>query len=341
MIRLRLIATPFGRHSQGPGRIAVLAAVALFICLFSNSDRGESLPKRTLLGIGYSPARMPFPSDVDIERFFDEASQIGSGVVLTIDWHSMRSVGRIRKIAGLARSHGLKLHLYLDPIALEGRRTTLSLPESAGGISLRDPAVRRKFADDAVELAALGPDYLGLATEANLFAENSAEYPPLLTLIGETYRRVKKRYPSMPVTVSFQWDVMSSRGDFELLRQFSGIIDVYSFTSYPDEFGNATPDVPSDYFSGIRKALPDSRIGISELGWSSAPPGSERRQADFMQRVPALFKGLGAEYVMLAELHDVPIFSGDQARLNAIGLRTVDDLPKESWNIVVGLPALH
>jgi hypothetical protein len=63
---------------------------------------------------------MPFPSDVDIEQFFDEAARLGSGVVVTTDWHSMRSFERVTELSKLARSRGLKLHLYLDPIGLEG-----------------------------------------------------------------------------------------------------------------------------------------------------------------------------------------------------------------------------
>jgi hypothetical protein len=60
-----------------------------------------------------------------------------------------------------------------------------------------------------------------------------------------------------------------------------------------------------------------------------------------MRRIPTLTKGLDAEYVMLAELHDVPIFSDLRARLNNLGLRTADDMTKESWRVVVELPALH
>jgi hypothetical protein len=37
-----------------------------------------------------------------------------------------------------------------------------------------------------------------------------------------------------------------------------------------------------------------------------------------------------AEYVMLAELHDVPVFSDVRERLNSVGLLTVDDMAKES-----------
>ena len=288
-------------------------------------------------GVGIAPEDLP---EV-IERFFDQAAQIGSHVTLICDWHSMPRIVRIRQICNLARSHGLKVHLYLDPVALQGGRKEPSIPETAAGNSFLDPSVGKAYQATALSLAALGPDYLGLATEVNLFTQNRVEYDALRKLIGAAYREVKARRPDLPVTVSFQWDVMTYTSAFESVSQFKGIVDVYSFTSYPDEFGNANPKVPDNYFLRIRRLLPNARIGISELGWSSAAPGSEKEQAEFLLRLPALTKDLGAEYVTLAELHDVPIFTGDQSRLNAIGLRSVDDVPKNAWEAILTLPAIE
>jgi hypothetical protein len=323
--------------------LSLAVALALLVLRDFNMvvSQAAVATKHTILGVCYSPAHMPFPSEKDLEEFFDQTAQIGSSVTFICDWHAMPPPERIRRIRDLARSRRLKLSLYLDPIALEGGRNKPAIPGSVAGSSLRDPAVRRAYKTQVLELAALGPDYLGLATEVNLFAQDSAEYAALVDLVRETYREVKKEYPLLPVTVSFQWDVMSKVQNYELLNQFAGIIDVYSFTSYPDEFGDPNPSVPENYFLSIRKVLPDSRMGISELGWSSAQPGSQRKQADFIQRIPALMKGLRAEYVTLAELHDVPIFKGDQSRLNSVGIRTVDDLPKPSWKAVVTLPPIE
>jgi hypothetical protein len=316
-------------------------AVALALVSLGGSTRSLSqdavASKHTILGVCYSPAHMPFPSEKDVEAFFDQAAQIGSSVTLICDWSTMPPPERIRRIRDLARSHRLKLSLYLDPIALEGGRHTPAIPESVAGRSLRDPVVRRAYKMQVMELAALRPDYLGLATEVNLLARNSAEYAALVDLVRETYQAVKKEYPLLPVTVSFQWDVMSKAENYESLNQFAGIIDVYSFTSYPDEFGDPNARVPDDYFLSIRKVLPTQRIGISELGWSSAQPASQQTQADSIRRIPSLMKGLRAEYVTLAELHDVPIFSGNQSRLNDVGIRTVDDYPKESWEVALKL----
>ncbi|MGO9606532.1 MAG: hypothetical protein ACLQAT_24600 [Candidatus Binataceae bacterium] len=268
--------------SRAQGVWSCLALAILVVGAFAASATPVcSAPKYTVLGVGYSPAHMPFPSESDVEEFFNQAAQIGSGVTLICDWRAMPPPARIRRIRDLARSHRLKFHLYLDPIALEGGRNTPAVPKSLGQGSLRDPAVRRAYEAQVMELAALQPDYLGLATEVNLFAQNSVEYAALLDLVRETYLGVKKVYPSLPVTVSFQWDVMSKAQNYESLYQYAGIIDVYSFTSYPDEFGDPNPSVADDYFLLIRKVLPDARIGISELGWSSAPPGSQQRQLSF------------------------------------------------------------
>jgi hypothetical protein len=240
--------TAIERHAHRGHLLSVATAlIASVASVFSAGTFSQtSVPNERYWEWVYSPAHMPFPSDVDVEKFFDEAVRLGSGVVVTIDWHSLGSLARVSRLSNLARSRGLKLHLYLDPIALEGGRTTPSVPESAGGNSLGDPAVRRKFESDAVELARLRPDYLGLATEVNLFERNPKEYRELLSLVGETYRRVKKDYPALAVTVSFQWDTMSK--SLGLLKQFSRIIDVYSFTSEPDAFGNAAPPGPRQLF---------------------------------------------------------------------------------------------
>src|SRR6266852_2891666 len=91
-----------------------LALVTLVPCTFVTPAGSASRDaKQTRLGIGYSPAHMPFPSNDDITGFFDEAARIGSSVTWICDWHSMPSPDRIRVVRSLARSDGLKLHLYL------------------------------------------------------------------------------------------------------------------------------------------------------------------------------------------------------------------------------------
>ncbi len=302
--------------------------------------REQPRPRDTLLGTSLSPAHLPFPSRADFSTFFDEAAAIGSHVTWICEWESMPTSVQIKIIQNLVKRSGLKFHFYLSPIALTGGRKSPAIPASVGGSSFNDPLARRAYKDRVLALAALAPDYLGLATEANFLAQNPPELVAFASLARETYAEVKQRYPAQVVTISFQWDVMRAHPQFNVVQQFAHSLDVYSFTSYPDAFGNPTK-IPTDYFSSVRKILPSEPLGFSEVGWSSAPPSSEDEQAKFYSQVPELMRGVRPAYVTLALLHDVDIFRDELARLNAVGIRRIDDAPKKSWDVVLGFPDMH
>ena len=296
----------------------------------------------TILGTSLSPAHVPYQSDRDIDRFFEQARQIGSHVTWIVEWESIPPMMYFQVIHQKAADKGLKFHLHLSPIALMDGRKRPAIPASIGGVSFSDPKVRQAYKDQVLTLASLQPDYLGLATEVNFLAQNPPEFAAFASLAQETYAAVKKQYPNQTVTISFQWDVMSAHKQFEVLDQFAKSLDVYSFTSYPDAFGDASKiNVPDDFFTAVRKVLPTQRIGFSEIGWSSAPPSNEDRQAEFFGRMPELTGGARFEYVTLALLHDVSLFTGELERLNHVGIRTIDDAPKESWGVILNLPQLH
>lgn len=297
-------------------------------------------PRDTLFGTSLSPAHLPFPSRADFSTFFDEAAAIGSHVTWICEWQTMPTPAQIRIIHNLVKRSGLKFHFYLSPIALTGGRKSPAIPASVGGSSFNDPLVRRAYKDQVLALAALSPDYLGLATEVNFLAQNPPELTAFASLARETYEEVKQKYPAQIVTISFQWDVLRAHPQFNVVRQFAHSLDVYSFTSYPHAFGKPTK-IPADYFSSVRNILPSEPLGFSEVGWSSAPPSSEDEQAKFYSQLPEFMRGAHPAYVTLALLHDVNIFKDELARLNAVGIRKIDDAPKKSWDVVLGLPEMH
>ena len=181
----------------------------------------------------------------------------------------------------------------------------------------------------------------GLRPRLTSLAANPSEFASFVTLAHEAYVAVKKKYPAQIVTLSFQWEVMRAHRQFDLLKQFAGSVDVYSFTSYPDAFGDPSKaKLPDDYYSSIRKYLPTERIAIAEIGWSSAPPNSEENQAAFFARLPVFTRGAKFDFVTLALLHDVSLFTGELERLNHVGIRTIDDAPKMSWDVIFSLPEL-
>ena len=301
--------------------------------------RGAAV-KDTIIGTSLSPAHVPYPSDQDVATFFDEAAQIGNHITWIIEWQQMPPIETVERVRQVAMLKGFKFHLYLSPIALTGGRKSPAIPAIVGASSFGDERVHTAFVGQAMALAALRPDYLGLGTEVNFLDQNPREFDAYVALVHEAYRAIKREYPAQIVTISFQWDVMRAHQQYSMLTRFADTLDAYSFTSYPDAFGDV-PAIAADYYSSVRRVLPDQRLGFSKLGWSSAAPSNEDLQAAFWRRIPELMKDARPEFVTLALLHDVSVFSGDLARLNYVGIRTIDDRPKKSWPVLVTLPPMH
>jgi len=322
-----------------------IAATTIALMLIASAPiglaRGDAA-KDTILGCALSPAHFGHFTDRDFNAFFDEAAQIGSHVTWIFQWGSLPPSASFPVVRGWASQRGLKLQMWLSPTTLSNDRKLPDLPKSLAGKSFADADVRKAYIDELLELASYHPDVLGLATEINFLAANPNELAAYKTLAHEAYVAVKKKYPDQVMTISFQWEVMRAHEQYPMLHDFADSLDVYALTSYPDAFGDPSKaKVPDDYYSSVRKYLPTQRVGISEIGWSSAPPSSESAQAAFFARLPDFTKGAKFEFVSLALLHDVSLFTGELARLNEVGIRTIDDSSKQSWDVIVNLPELH
>jgi len=291
--------------------------------------------RRSILGTAFSPANFPASSEADIAQFFDLAAEMGSQVTLITAWKDRTPIDALRQIEARTHEKGMRFVLYLDPIALDSSRTHPAIPPGVAGTSFRDASVRSAYTADALALVALRPDVLGLGTEINLLAENPPEFDAYVSLLAETVRAIRDRSPGQAVTVSFQWDFMLIQKKFDpLLRTIaSGNIDVYSFTTYPSAVGDPA-SLPAEYYSSIRQLLPTQRVGLSEVGWPASDAASESVQAAYWSRMRDLSAGLKAEFVTLALLHDVAVFTGDLEPLNHVGVRYRDGRPKKAWDIV-------
>ncbi len=288
--------------------------------------------KNSILGTAVSPANFPNSSDADIKDFFNQAAQIGGHITLISQWEEVTPTPIVSQLVTLAHQKGLKFRFELSPTALDSKRNTPSIPSGLGK-SFTDQKVRDAFKAKALELAGTGIDQLGLATEINFLVTNQKEWDAFVTLERETYTAVKAQYPSLPVTVSFQWDVMSGTNHPEPLTVFKGAVDIYSFTSYPSDHFKDPAKMPADYYSKIRTYLPSEKVAFSEVGWSTKG-SNEETQAAFYTRLPELMRGINPQFVTLALLNDVKSFGGALGGLNSVGIRNADGSPKASWNTI-------
>lgn len=330
----------FVRRASGVIVGAAVVALTPALGVLRSSSAAARTPKDTLLGTSLSPAHVPFFKDSDLRQFFVEARQIGSHVTWIVEWVSVPPLPALKAVREMTNRSGLGFHLQLSPIALLGGRKSPAVPANVGGRSFSDSAVREAFIHQALTFASLEPDFLGLAAEVNFLAQNPPEFDAYAALAREAYAAIKRKYRSQTITISFQWDLMLHQKNFDLLRRFDDALDVYSFTSYPDAFG-VPAALPAEYYSALRNVLPSQRLGFSEIGWSSAPPSDQQHQAAFYASLPAMMRGARPEFVTLALLHDVKVFSGDLARLNYAGIRTWDDAPKPSWEVVLKMAPLR
>lgn len=304
-------------------KILLLVIVAMLWSSYSWSKDA------TVMGTAYSPANFPNSSSADLDDFYKKADEIGNHVQVIIEWKDNIPLSVIQGVQARAKKQGLAFYVYLSPIALYGGRKEPDLPAPFDGQSFSNPFVRIAFMHKALELAELKPDLLGLGTEVNLLAENPKEFSAYASLVRDAARKIKKKYPAQKITVSFQWDVMISQKKFAPLKAFKKVLDSYSFTTYPSVW-QKVDNLPSEYYSSIRKLLPSEPIGFSEVGWI----GGEEEQAKYFERLPDLLRGAKPQYVTLALLHDVNVLTGELEFLNHAGILYADGRPKKCYAII-------
>jgi hypothetical protein len=225
-----------------------------------------AIPAKQIFGTSLVPAHAPHQQDSDVRAFFDEATQIGSHLIMIAEWKDLPPPSVIAKVRKVAAIKGLKFHFYISPIFLGPKRDRPDVPAGVGGKSFTETAVRDAYQQKVLELAGVRPDCLGLATEVNFLAQNPPEYDALHSLLCETYSAVKQKYPEQIVTFSFQWEVLHMQPRQEMLKSFAQCLDVYSFTSYPNGPFHDPAKIPADYYREVRKLLPTQPIGFAELG---------------------------------------------------------------------------
>lgn len=306
---------------------------ALFVglaimAIFSSSP---SFAKESLSGVAITPAHFPKSTQQEWEQAFKLASQLGSHDTIIVDWQDDIAPVSIQERMNVTQKLGLKTHLYLSPISLDKDRKHPAIPRHIQGRSFRDMDVRDAFKEKALSYAALRPDYLGLGTEVNFLAQSPDEFSHYVSLAHETYQLIKAKYPKQTITISFQWDVMIISKGFGPLIVLKDCLDIYSFTTYPS-FAKTADNLPADYYSSIRKILPNERIGFSEIGWSTVGDSNEEEQAKYVASLPKLMKSTRSEYYTWALLHDVQVFRNGLDSLNYVGLFRQDGSMKPAWN---------
>jgi len=320
----------------------VLVLVAGLACLSAIGPAHPQAPR----GVAVTPRNFPNHTAADLDDSFRLTRELGRHAVFIYQWGNI-DLGVAKAMLDKAARSRLVAILGLSPTTLDQGRKELDLPaalraQARDHLSFSNPVIRRAYFKLAMDLARLKPPYLCLATEINLLGlQRLEEYLHFVTLYKQTYRAVKKISPATTVFVSFQWEwvrILDARepgriaDHGKLINIFNPELDVVGFTTYPSPFHENPARLPPDYyrwmFRHIRSSTP---VMIMEAGWPSAGSGSETEQVEFIERLPALLKGINLVGFEWALLHDVQIGSFD-ANLNTVGLRHRDGRAKPAYD---------
>jgi hypothetical protein len=308
-------------------------------------------PGKPRLGIAVTPMNFPNHSGQDLDNAYKKAASLGQSTVFIMQW-SRFNLAAAKLTMKKNRENGLLSVLGLSPTVLTGMRNSLDVPENVrkaagNNLSFANPIVQQSYIDAAVELAKLKPDYLCLATEINLLAiGNIREYLLYSLVYRKAYEAIRRISPGTRTFVSFQWDIMRLIDTREpnrlhehgkLIDVFRPSLDLIALTSYPSSHFDSPDLIPKDYYSQIYRHVDRSEpILVMELGWPSSGAGSESEQAGFIQRLPALFRGMRVELIAWSLLHDVNLAEFDD-NLNKTGLIHSNGTPKPALREFINL----
>ena len=311
-------------------------------------------PRSYLLGFSATPHEL---TDRAYAATFDLAAQYGELLLLQRPpaWQSFLPEATVAPTLrdqtltdrDAARARGLKLMVVLDVFDPAARERLNALPSELRDRQLDDPDLRAALIAEAVFIARNEqPDYLGIGSEVNAtFERNPAGYAQFLSVYAEAYDAVKLVAPEIVVFPTFQYEQLLGvipwepphTPRWELLDQFAGRLDLFAVTSYPSFAYQVARKVPPQYYREIRDHT-DLPVALVSVGYSSgqvrdgmnsSTPPEQRR---FLQRLFEDADWLGAPIVIWFAARDLTFAtSPPYDLLQTIGLRDVEDRPKEAW----------
>jgi hypothetical protein len=191
------------------------------------------------------------------------------------------------------------------------------------------------------------PAFLVLGVEVNAaFEANPEGYAAYLEAYKEAYNEVKAAVPNTLVFPSFQYEQLLGVIPWEpphaprwrLLDDFEGKMDLFGITTYPSFVYQAAKKVPNEYYTD---ALQHTKLPIAftSVGFSSeaardalnsSTPAEQRR---FLQRVLVDAETVNSPLLVWFAGRDPANASTTPPMdlIASIGLRTVEDQPKDAW----------
>lgn len=295
------------------------------------------LPAQRAFRMGFTA----FPYDLSVEaqaETYDSVARHGDVVLTHLDhgvpWNEALDGSPFpeevqRTLAEAAATRGAGQKIILTATATNTNRNALASYWNNEGTQqpLPSPWNQRSFDTPEVITAYLNycqrvidqvqPDYFAYGIEINAsFHNGEPALTQYLTLADTVYTFLKKRYPGLPIFLSFQDQSFDTPPDElrEVSRQLLEYSDYVAVSTYPywqysEPERAADPALlASDWLEKMRTLAPDKPFAVSETGYCAEDlrmdpvgvniQGREAWQADYLQKLCTEAQRLDAEFVV-------------------------------------------
>lgn len=267
----------------------------------------SALPTETGYGVSLTPEAFDGPS---FERFMAMIPEAGG----VLSW------------AGEGMELALEKNAAAVVVGLSKQRTWTPVVVAGAKPSIMNDGLKRAALQEAIVGFARReqPHYLGIGNEINFSYQDAKTRDAMVDFFKETSRNVKQVSPSTKVFPIFQLEWMKGlRGglfggkddvaaaEWDLIDRFPDA-DLIAFTSYPALSFKNPEAIPADYYSEIAKHT-NKRVAFTEIGWFRIGPkapdweSSPEEQAEFIKRVPDLFRAINPVFVIWPFVFDQQI----------------------------------
>jgi hypothetical protein len=274
-------------------------------------------PRSFQLGVSALPVE---PTEKAYAEAFKLAGELGEVILIqrAPAWADFLPGGSIsprterltRLERDLARQHGLKLLLAVDPTVPLDRGQLAGLPENLAGSDFSDREVRAAFIAYTKYLALnYKPAYMAIGVEVDLYytRRGDAAFRNFLSAYFEAYDAVKEVSPETQVFPTFQYENLLgilARGQarqalWDLVERFQPKLDMLVVSSFPRFAFPSLQDVPNTYYDELATKT-NKPVAFISVGWASEEGGleSSATQVAFLYRVITAAERMKSPFVI-------------------------------------------
>ena len=305
---------------------------AVFVTTGVAQPRLDKLNSTTKTGTVVIPRNFPKQTADDLQDMFRANRELGSFAVVRLNWNDL-NLDAARILVAMGYQASLDAVVELSPFKANGLKgASLEPAKGVPSGSFTNSAVADAFRKAVLDLAALRPPYLAVATDVNLYAQSdSAGFKAFANLYRGLYGEIKRVSPDTKIFVTFQWDAMQRQSAAEtrwLIDAFGPNLDVFAVTSAPRQlFSDGPGAIPGDYYSRVSAYQHGRRPIFLEVNWPSEGRNGEADQAAFIRTLPRFVGRLEPSMLAWTFLHDVRIML---FTIRA-GLRSANGTPKPAF----------